>query len=126
MPELADCVQIRGLRIVTYCGVLQQEQDQRQPFRFDIDIYTDLRRAGATDELDHTVNYGAVTDELVERLHEERFLLVERMAQRASDLIMANELVDEVTVTVAKLRPPIAADVDTTGVRIHRRRADAT
>lgn len=110
---------------MTFCGVLQQEQDQRQPFRFDIDIYTDLRRAGETDELHDTVNYGAVTDELVEKLGAERFLLVERMSQRAADLILADALVDEVTVTVAKLRPPIAADVDSTGVRIHRRRSDS-
>lgn len=125
MPDRSDRVEIRGLRIITFCGVLRQEQEQKQPFRLDIDIYTDLRRAGVSDELTDTVNYGAVTDELVATLGGERFLLVERMAQRAADLILANELVEEVTVTVAKLRPPIVADVDTTGVRIHRRRSEA-
>lgn len=126
MPEIADCIQIRELRIVATCGVLQLEQDQPQPFQFDIDIYVDLRRPGATDDLTNTVNYGTVTDQLVATLTQERFLLLERMSQRAADLILANPLVDEVTVTVAKLRPPIAADVGTTGVRIHRRRNENT
>jgi len=39
-----------------------------------------------------------------------------------AELVFASTEVDEVTVTVRKLRPPVAAHVDTTGVRIHRRR----
>ena len=126
MPDIADRIEIRELRIVTRCGVLQLERDQAQPFQFDIDIYVDLRRPGATDDLANTVNYGTVCDELRATLESEQHLLLERMSQRAAEVILANPLVDEVTVTVAKLRPPIAADVGTTGVRIHRRRGEST
>ncbi len=117
----SDRVEIRGLRLVTYCGVQEQEQQRRQPFRLDVDLYADLRAAGASDDLGDTIDYGAVTDRLVEHLTAERFLLVERMAQRAADLAFEDPRVVEVTITVAKLQPPIAADIDTTGVRIHRR-----
>ncbi|MEM8922412.1 MAG: dihydroneopterin aldolase [Actinomycetota bacterium] len=121
-----DRVEIRGLRIVSFCGVLDQEQAQRQPFRLDIDLYADLRAAGSSDDLVDTIDYGAVTDRLVERLTEERFALVERLSQRAAELAFEFDGVAEVTITVAKIRPPIGADVDTTGVRIHRRRPPVT
>ena len=118
-----DRVEIRGLRIVAFCGVLPLEQEQRQPFRIDLDLYVDLRLAGASDDLAETVHYGTVTDRLLATLGDERYNLVERMAQRAADVALEDPLVTAVTVTVAKIRPPIAADVDTTGVRIHRRRS---
>lgn len=121
MAEIrADRIEIRGLEILTFCGVLAEEQARKQPFRLDVDIYADLRRAGQTDDLTNTVDYGAVTDRLLAQLSSERHHLVERLAQRAMELVFEDPLVAEATVRVRKLRPPIAAAIDTTGVRIHR------
>ena len=116
-----DRIEIRGLELLLHCGVLPEEQERRQPFRVDLDLHLDLGPAGASDDLDRTVDYGAVAELLAERLAGERFQLVERLATRIAGLILTDELVDGVTVTVTKLRPPIARHVDTAGVRIHRR-----
>lgn len=115
-----DRIEIRGLELLLFCGVLPEEQERRQPFRIDVDLYLDLAPAGTTDDLAGTVDYGAVTHLLAERLDADRFQLVERLAARIADLILAEDLVDAVTVTVTKLRPPIGLSVATTGVRIHR------
>lgn len=121
-----DRIEIRGLELLVYCGVLPEEQARRQPFRFDIDLFVDLAPAGDTDELDRTVDYGSVSAVLAERLADERFMLLERLARRTADLIMDTApLVEAVTVTVAKMRPPLPVHIDTTGVRIHRLRAAA-
>lgn len=117
---LGDRIEIRGLEILTYCGVLPEEQARKQPFRLDVDLYADLGPAGQTDDLANTVDYGAVTDRLLSQLSSERHQLVERLAQRVVELVFENELVIEATVRVRKLRPPIAAAVETTGVRVHR------
>ena len=45
------------------------------------------------------------------------------MTARVAELVFEHTSVDAVTVTARKLRPPVAAHVDTTGVRIHRTRA---
>lgn len=118
--EGADRIEIRGLEFLSYCGVLAEEQARKQPFRLDVDLYTDLSQAGQTDDLANTVDYGAVTDRLLDQLSSERHQLVERLAQRAMELVFENSLVMAATVRVRKLRPPIAAQVETTGVRIHR------
>jgi dihydroneopterin aldolase len=118
----ADRIEVRGLELLVYCGVLPEEQARRQPFLFDLDLYLDLSRAGETDDLAHTADYGHLVDVLAAELDVERFALLERMAARVAELVFEHSTVDQVTVTARKLRPPVAAHVDTTGVRIHRSR----
>lgn len=118
-----DRIEVRGLTALGVCGVLPEEQERAQPFEVDLDISVDLAAAGESDDLDDTVDYGAVT-ELVERvITTERFLLVERLAARIAEVVLSDDRVHEVTVTVRKLRPPVAQIVSTSGVRISRRRA---
>ncbi len=119
---VVDRIEVRGLELLLFCGVLDEEQIRRQPFRIDIDIYADLAGAGDSDRLEQTVNYGAVIDEIGAKLTDERFQLLERAATRIAELVLTYELVDAVTVTMAKKRPPVAANVETTGVTIHRKR----
>ena len=90
-----DEVQIRGLELLAFCGVLDEEQTRRQPFRLDIDLHTDLRAAGRSDDLHDTVDYGAVADRVVDVVGAERYQLVEReMGHRAGNkhpLRLAND-----------------------------------
>ncbi len=119
-----DRIEVRGLELLVYCGVLPEEQARRQPFLFDLDLHLDLTAAGASDDLADTANYGSLIDTLAEALAGERFQLLERLATRVSEIVFADTGASGVTVTVRKLRPPVAAHVDTTGVRIHRDRGD--
>ena len=52
----------------------------------------------------------------------ERFTLLERLAQRIADEILADERVEAVAVTVRKLRPPVPVDLATAAVSITRSR----
>jgi len=116
----ADRIEIRGLELLLYCGVLEEEQSRRQPFLFDIDLYLDLGPAGSSDDLADTVNYGELIDSLAGTLGLERFQLLERLAERVAELAFERPTVRAIDVRVKKLRPPVAAHVDTTGVCIHR------
>jgi len=117
-----DRIELRGLTALGVCGVLPEEQERAQPLEVDVDIVADLAAAGASDDLDDTVDYGAVC-ELVERVvTTERFHLIERLAGRIAELILSDDRVQGVTVTVRKLRPPVAQIVATSGVRITRTR----
>ncbi|CAN5485059.1 MAG: dihydroneopterin aldolase [Iamia sp.] len=122
-PSPVDLIELRGLTALGVCGALPEEQDRPQPIEVDVDIEADLRAAGASDDLDDTVDYGAVC-ELVERVvTTERFRLLERLADRIAELILSDDRVQGVTVSVSKLRPPVAQILATSGVRITRRRA---
>ncbi len=114
------------MRALGHHGALPGEQDRPQPFGIDLDIEADLERAGASDDLADTVDYGAVVDAAVRVVTNERWRLLERIAQRvAREVLAADRRVHAVTVTVRKLRPPVPVDLDSAGVRVRlfRRRA---
>lgn len=119
---LADLIELRGLRALGICGALPEEQLRAQPLEVDLDVATDLGRAGASDALDDTVDYGALASEVERVVTTERFALLERLAQRIAETVLADERVEAVTVAVRKLRPPVPQQLDTSGVRITRSR----
>jgi dihydroneopterin aldolase len=117
-----DRIELRGLRVRAVCGVLPEERERSQPFEFDIDVYTDLADAAASDDLADTVDYGMLCALVAGIADNERFELLERFAGRVAEALLATGPVDAVTVVVRKLRPPVPEDLDTSGVRIHRTR----
>jgi dihydroneopterin aldolase len=118
--DAPDRIELRGLRALGVCGVLPEEQERPQPLEVDVDIEADLTAAGMSDDLDDTVDYGAVC-ELVERvITTETFFLIERLAERIAELILSDDRVLALTVAVRKTRPPVAQILATSGVRIRR------
>ncbi len=117
-----DAIELRGLRLSGICGVLPEEQTRPQPLVVDLDVVADLSVAGRSDDLDDTLDYGAITDEVARVVGTERFALLERLATRITDVVLADARVLQVTVTVRKLRPPVPQLLDTSGVRLTRGR----
>ena len=117
-----DRIELRGLRALGICGALPEEQVRVQPLEVDLDVGADLSTAGRSDELDDTIDYGALCAGVERVVTGERFTLLERLAQRLADEVLVDERVLEVTVAVRKLRPPVPQDLATSGVRITRTR----
>jgi 7,8-dihydroneopterin aldolase/epimerase/oxygenase len=115
-----DQIQLRGLRALGVHGFLPHEQDRAQPFEVDITVHADLRRPSQSDDLDDTLDYGALAAAAERVVAGEPCHLLERLAQRIADELMADERVSSVTVTVRKLRPPVPLDLDSAGVTITR------
>ena len=118
-----DTIELRGLVASGYCGALPEEQTRAQPLEVDLDVMLDLSRSGATDELTDTVDYGALCTMIEGIITTESFVLLERLASRIAEAVLTDERVDEVTVAVRKLRPPVPQQLSTSGVRITRRQA---
>jgi dihydroneopterin aldolase / 2-amino-4-hydroxy-6-hydroxymethyldihydropteridine diphosphokinase len=119
---MIDRIELRGLRLVTIIGVLDHERQSPQPLELDIVLHTDLTDACQNDELGDTVNYGEVC-ELVEKVAAQQHdLLLERFAGRIAEAILTQPRVEEVEISVRKLRPPIPSDVATSGITIRRTR----
>ena len=119
---MTDTIEIRGLRALGICGALEEEQARPQPLEVDLDLRADLTTACESDALDDTIDYSAVCETVERIISEERFTLLERLAARLCEMLLLDERVDEVTVVVRKLRPPVAQHLDSSGVRITRRR----
>lgn len=119
-----DVIELRGLRALGVCGVLAEEQARPQPIEVDIDARADLRSAAESDDLEDTIDYSALCAMAERIVSEEKFVLLERLAQRLAEGLMADERIQVITVSVRKLRPPVPQMLDTSGVRVTRTRAD--
>lgn len=119
----SDRIELRDLRVTCVIGALAHERTAPQPLSIDVDIYAGLSPAGASDDLSLTVDYGAVCDSIVALCDESQPLLLERLAELIAAELCGIGAVTAATVTVTKLRPPVAADLGTSAVRITRRPA---
>lgn len=118
-----DVIELRGLRLAGIVGVLPHEQAQAQPLELDLDLTADLEEAGRSDDLADTIDYGAVCDTAEAAVSSTRFALLEALAARvAADVLALDARLESVTVSVRKLRPPVAQQLSTSGVRISRSR----
>lgn len=118
---MRDVIELRGLRLAGVVGVLPHEQAQPQPLELDLDIGVDLRAAGASDALADTVDYGALCAVAEAVVDASRYALLEALATAVADaLLEADARIEEVTVWLRKLRPPVAQQLDTSGVRVTR------
>ena len=114
---------VRGLRVVGVHGALPEEHQRAQPFELDLDIWGDVGAAALSDRLSDTADYGALAARAAQVVATTSYALLEALARAvAAALLEADARVQAVAVTVRKLRPPLALDVDTVGVRLLLRR----
>jgi dihydroneopterin aldolase len=118
-----DQIRLDGLRVVGTHGVLPEEQARAQPFAVDIVLSVDLAAAARTDDLADTVDYGEVTTVVAGVVEGEHFALLERLAGRITEVVLAlDDRIGAVDVTVTKLRPPVPFDLSSASVRLVRSR----
>jgi dihydroneopterin aldolase len=120
---MTDRIELRGLRALGRHGALEGEQDTAQPFEVDLDVEAELREAARDDDLEKTVNYSLVVDTAMGIVGNHRYRLLEALAEAIASGILEILGVRAVTVSVRKLRPPVAADMASAGVRLRRERA---
>ena len=84
-----DIIFIRDLRIDTVIGIYDWERSIRQTVSLDLEMATDIRKAAASDAIDDTLNYKAVAKRIIAFVEESSFQLVETLAERIAELVLA-------------------------------------
>lgn len=117
-----DRILMRGLEFYGYHGVIPEENRLGQRFVVDIDMFTDTRAAGATDDLRKTIDYVAVHADIKRIVEGPALKLVETVAERIAAVILERDGVVRVRVRVRKPDVPMAASLKYVGVEIVRTR----
>lgn len=121
-----DRITLTGIRARAHHGVLVHERELGQPFSADVVVELDLSRAGVSDDLADTVDYGAIAATVRDRLAGPPHALVEAVAADIASAVLAqDQRVEAVEVTVHKPHAPVPADLDDLAVTIRRERGDA-
>ena len=115
---MTDVVFITGLEVDTVIGIHPWERRMRQTLRFDLELGVDVARAAAADAIEAALDYGAVSQALVEFGAAHEFHLIETFAERAAAMLHERFAVRSVRLTLHK--PGALREADEVGVRIER------
>lgn len=122
MKEL-DRIRLNGLQFYGYHGVRAQERKAGQHISVDVTLKLDLRKAGRTDSLKHTVDYTSVYELVKNVVLNDQCRLIETIAERIANRILENhKSVCEVEVSVRKHNPPVGGIAESVEVSILRKR----
>jgi 7,8-dihydroneopterin aldolase/epimerase/oxygenase len=120
---MSDHIYLHGMVFEGRHGVSEDERREVQPIEADVDVALDLRPAGIADELDQTVDYGALFETCRQIVEERSFRLVEGIAEALASAILERfQPVESVKVRVKKPATPIDGVLEHAGVEIERAR----
>lgn len=94
-----DIIYLTDLSIETVIGIYDWERKIKQTVVLDIEMATDIRKAAASDHIDDTLDYKAVSKRLIAFVEASEFQLVETLAERICEIIL-----NEFNVPWVKLR----------------------
>jgi 7,8-dihydroneopterin aldolase/epimerase/oxygenase len=117
-----DRITLTGVTAVGHHGVFDFERREGQPFVVDAVLYTDFTKAAKTDDLQFTAHYGEVAGLITKHIEGEPLNLIEGLAVRIAEDILANYGVSAVDVTVHKPKAPIEVPFGDVAVSVHRER----
>jgi len=124
-PVSDDVILLQGIQVPAALGVTAAERSQRRPVLLDLEIHSDLRRAGRSDRIRDTLHYRHVFQVVEDVASNQEHKLVEALAERIVRAVLAKFDAQAVTVTVRK-PTPIAGVLQYAGVRVTRTREDVS
>lgn len=106
-------IEIEGLRIRAFHGVFPQERLVGNTFEISVSLaYPPALRAVASDDIADTLNYAEIID-LIKEVMRQPSDLLENVAGRIRDAILGRYSgITSGRISVAKLAPPLAAEID--------------
>jgi dihydroneopterin aldolase len=115
-----DIVYLHGLRLETVIGIWAWERQLKQTLVVDLDLGTDIARAGRSDAIEDTIDYKAVSKRLIALAQKSKFFLVEALAENIAVILIAEFNIEWVRIRINK--QGALADVRDVGVIIERGR----
>jgi dihydroneopterin aldolase len=113
-----DTIFITDLRVEMLIGVYDWERRVPQTVQLDLEIGIPDGGRPRSDRIRETIDYAKVIQRIQVSLKEERFLLVERLAEHLAALVMTEFKAPWVRISVSKLA--VEKDVKRVGITIER------
>lgn len=119
---MTDRITLTGLRVFGHHGVFDHERRDGQEFVVDLTVWVDLNHAAATDELDDTLNYGALAERAAKIVGGRPRNLIESVGAEIAEEVMRDGRAHAVEVTIHKPNAPIPLDFADVAVTVRRSR----
>lgn len=116
-----DKLIINGVELFGYHGVNEEEKRLGQKFIIDVVLTLDLREAAHTDNLEKTINYAKLCDEIEEEFTRVTYDLIEKAAHELAHFILLRyHQVLSVTLTLKKPWAPVKRVLNYPAIEVTR------
>lgn len=115
---MSSTITLNGMQFYAFHGCFAEEQRIGTHFQVDVALLTDTSVAQQTDNITDTVNYLEVYQAVKKEMEVPSHLL-EHVADRIGERLLSRfPAIEEVTVKVSKLNPPLGGKLDSVAVEI--------
>ena len=119
---MGSSIVLKGIELLTHCGVTAQEREKPQPILVDISFRCPNRKAFLSDQIQDTVDYGAVITKVQEVGQHQHFFLLEALAEQLSQALFKEFPLTHLKLWVRKIQPPVSNLQGSVGIHINRSR----
>ena len=119
---MTDRITLTGLKVRGNHGVFEHERRDGQDFLVDITVWIDLADAARSDDLADTLHYGELAERAAAIVGGEPCDLIETVAGKVAEDVMADRRVHAVEVTIHKPSAPIPLSFADVAVTVRRSR----
>lgn len=97
-----DKIFLRDLYIDTIIGVYEWERNTHQTLRFDLEMDFDIRPAARSDAINDTLDYGAISQDIVSFVENSRYQLIETLAETLAEHLLSRFAIPRLKMTLTK------------------------
>lgn len=116
-----DKILINEIRGYGYVGFFSAEKELGQWFSVNLSLSVNLHQASISDRLQDTVDYKQIIEITQQTIRQYRCDLIEHLAAKITEEIFKQCPIQDITITLTKLSPPIADFSGTVSIELFRR-----
>lgn len=116
-----DFIKITNLKVFAHHGVFPEETRDGQDFYVNAKLFLDCRKAGKTDNLSDSLNYGEVSHFITDFLQDHTYKLIESVAEQLAEaMLLSMPVLKGVEIELCKPYAPIGLPFENVSVTIER------
>ena len=116
-----DFIKIANLKVFAHHGVFPEETRDGQDFYVNAKLFLDCRKAGKTDNLSDSLNYGEVSHFITDFLQDHTYKLIESVAEQLAEaMLLSMPVLKGVEIELCKPHAPIGLPFENVSVTMKR------
>ncbi|MBH32092.1 MAG: dihydroneopterin aldolase [Gammaproteobacteria bacterium] len=115
-----DIIYLKNLKVKTRIGIFDWEKQVDQIINVNIELGVDIKKASETDDIKHALNYKNISKKVINYIENNRFNLIEKLAEKLAEMILSETNVLSVELTISK--PGAIRGSEDVGITITRKK----
>ena len=117
-------IRLNNMNFYGYHGVYDFEKEQGANFEIDLELFTSLTKSSKSDNIEDTINYEDVYEQVKKAFGSKSYFLLEKLADSISKSIFEEHKIDKLIIRVRKINAPLNGELDSVEIELKRKRTD--